>query len=33
MVVTMDAMHNDDFTKMQEQGFTSQLTKLDERFV
>lgn len=33
MVVTLDAMHNDDFTKMQEQGFTSQLTKLDERFV
>lgn len=32
MVVTLDAMHTDDFTKMQEQGFTSQLTKLDSRF-
>ena len=33
MVVTLDAMHHEDFTKMQEEGFTSQLTKLDERFV
>ena len=32
MVVTLDAMHNDEFTKMQKQGFTSQLTKLDKRF-
>jgi hypothetical protein len=32
MRVTLDAMHNDDFTKMQEEGFISQLTKLDERF-
>lgn len=32
MVVTLDAMHNDDFTKMQTEGFTSQLTKLDDRF-
>lgn len=32
MVVTLDAMHSDEFTKMQEQGFTSQLTKLDARF-
>ena len=32
MVVTMDAMHNDEFTKMQQDGFTSQLTKLDTRF-
>lgn len=32
MVVTLDAMHSDSFTKMQEEGFTSQLTKLDTRF-
>jgi uncharacterized protein YndB with AHSA1/START domain len=32
MVVTLDAMHNDEFTKMQKDGFTSQLTKLDARF-
>jgi uncharacterized protein YndB with AHSA1/START domain len=32
MVVTLDAMHSDEFTKMQKEGFTSQLTKLDERF-
>lgn len=32
MVVTLDPMHSDEFTKMQEQGFTSQLTKLDTRF-
>jgi uncharacterized protein YndB with AHSA1/START domain len=32
MVVTLDAMHSDEFTKMQKDGFTSQLTKLDERF-
>lgn len=32
MVVTLDAMHSDDFTKMSTEGFTSQLTKLDARF-
>jgi uncharacterized protein YndB with AHSA1/START domain len=32
MVVTLDAMHSDEFTMMQEEGFTSQLTKLDKRF-
>lgn len=32
MVVTLDAMHNEEFTKMQKEGFSSQLTKLDERF-
>lgn len=32
MVVTLHGMHTAEFTKMQEQGFTSQLTKLDERF-
>lgn len=32
MVVTLDAMHSDDFTNMQKEGFTSQLTKLDARF-
>ncbi|MBX3231968.1 MAG: SRPBCC domain-containing protein [Labilithrix sp.] len=32
MVVTLDGMHTDELTKMQEEGFTSQLTKLDERF-
>jgi uncharacterized protein YndB with AHSA1/START domain len=32
MVVTLDAMHSDEFTRMQEEGFTSQLTKLDDRF-
>ena len=32
MVVTLDAMHSDEFTNMQKEGFTSQLTKLDERF-
>jgi uncharacterized protein YndB with AHSA1/START domain len=32
MVVTLDAMHSDEFTEMQREGFTSQLTKLDERF-
>jgi uncharacterized protein YndB with AHSA1/START domain len=32
MVVSLDGMHDDDFTKMQEEGFTSQLTKLDKRF-
>jgi uncharacterized protein YndB with AHSA1/START domain len=32
MVVTLDVMHNEEFTKMQQEGFGSQLTKLDERF-
>ncbi|MBX3191815.1 MAG: SRPBCC domain-containing protein [Labilithrix sp.] len=32
MVVTLHAMHSDDFSKMQQEGFTSQLTKLDARF-
>lgn len=32
MVVTLDELHNAEFTKMQEEGFTSQLTKLDSRF-
>jgi uncharacterized protein YndB with AHSA1/START domain len=32
MVVTLTPMHNDQFTGMQVEGFTSQLTKLDKRF-
>ncbi|WP_141591811.1 SRPBCC domain-containing protein [Myxococcus sp. AB056] len=32
MVVRLDAMHSEEFTKMQQEGFTSQLTKLDSRF-
>jgi uncharacterized protein YndB with AHSA1/START domain len=32
MVVTLDAMHSDEFSKMQTMGFQSQLTKLDKRF-
>jgi hypothetical protein len=32
MVVTLDAMHDDEFTKMSTAGFTSQLAKLDKRF-
>ena len=32
MVVTLDPLHSDQFTRMQEEGFTSQLTKLDARF-
>ncbi len=32
MVVPLDGMHNEDSTKMQEEGFTSQLTKLDDRW-
>lgn len=32
MVVTLDSMHDAQFTKMQEEGFTSQLKKLDGRF-
>ena len=32
MKVTLDPLHPEDFSKMQREGFTSQLTKLDERF-
>jgi uncharacterized protein YndB with AHSA1/START domain len=32
MVTTLDRMHSDEFTGMQQEGFTSQLTKLDARF-
>jgi uncharacterized protein YndB with AHSA1/START domain len=32
MIVTLSPMHNDMFTGMQLEGFTSQLTKLDSRF-
>ena len=32
MVVTLDPMHSEEFSKMQAEGFTSQLTKLDTRF-
>jgi uncharacterized protein YndB with AHSA1/START domain len=32
MVVTLHAMHDEMFTRLQRQGFTSQLTKLDKRF-
>ena len=32
MVVALDPMHSEEVTRMQEQGFTSQLTKLDARF-
>lgn len=32
MLITLDAMHSEEFTGMQTQGFESQLTKLDERF-
>jgi hypothetical protein len=32
MIVTLDAMHSEDFSQMQKEGFTSQLTKLDKRF-
>jgi uncharacterized protein YndB with AHSA1/START domain len=32
MVVTLEGMHDDQFTNMQKDGFTSQLTKLDARF-
>jgi hypothetical protein len=32
MVVTLDPMHDDQFTKMSTMGFASQLTKLDRRF-
>lgn len=32
MVVTLEPMHNEEFTRMSTEGFSSQLTKLDERF-
>jgi hypothetical protein len=32
MVVTLDPMHTDEFTRMSTLGFTSQLAKLDKRF-
>jgi hypothetical protein len=32
MVVTLDPMHNEEFTKMATDGFTSQLSKLDKRY-
>ena len=32
MVVTLDPMHDEEFTKMQTAGFTSQLSKLDRRY-
>jgi uncharacterized protein YndB with AHSA1/START domain len=32
MVITLDTVDNDEFTRMQKEGFTSQLTKLDKRF-
>jgi len=32
MVITLDPMHEEEFTRMSTVGFMSQLTKLDERF-
>ena len=32
MVITLDPMHDEEFTRMSILGFTSQLTKLDKRF-
>lgn len=32
MVITLDPMHSEEFTKMAVMGWTSQLTKLDRRF-
>src|SRR4030088_3125954 len=32
MVVTLDLMHDKEFTKMQTEGFTSQLSKLDKPY-
>ncbi|WP_010587524.1 SRPBCC family protein [Schlesneria paludicola] len=32
MVVTLDPMHNEEFTQMQKEGFASQLSKLDKRY-
>jgi uncharacterized protein YndB with AHSA1/START domain len=33
MIVTLDPMHSDEFTKMSAEGFTSQLGKLDKRYL
>jgi uncharacterized protein YndB with AHSA1/START domain len=32
MVVTFEALHSEELSRMQQEGFTSQLTKLDQRF-
>lgn len=32
LVIALDTLHDAQFTRMQEEGFTSQLTKLDARF-
>ncbi|MDX3885394.1 MULTISPECIES: SRPBCC family protein [Sphingomonas] len=32
MVVTLSAMHDPEFTRMQQEGFASQLSKLDQRY-
>jgi len=32
MVITLDGLHNPEFTQMQKEGFASQLTKLDKHF-
>ena len=32
MVVTLDPMHDEEFTKMLMEGFSSQLSKLDKRY-
>lgn len=32
MIVTLDPMHSEEITRMSQQGFTSQLTKLDQRY-
>jgi uncharacterized protein YndB with AHSA1/START domain len=32
MVITLDPMHDEEFTQMSTMGFTSQLTKLDKQF-
>jgi hypothetical protein len=32
MVVTLDPMHDDEFTRMSAMGLDSQMTKLDKRF-
>jgi hypothetical protein len=33
MVITLHPMHDDEFTRMTVEAFTSQLTKLDRRFL
>lgn len=32
MITTLHGMHSEEFRKMQEEGYSSQLTKLDQRF-